>query len=59
MYGEICDCRCHQSKNIKHVMSCCFTCSICDLKVKSVFYDTHLKKCTLEYEERLKILMEH
>jgi hypothetical protein len=58
MFGQICDCGCHHSKNIKHTMPCCFTCSICDSKIKSVFYVAHFQKCTLECEERLKRLME-
>jgi hypothetical protein len=57
MFGEICSCGCHNNKNIRHVISCCVTCPSCDGRIKTSFYDNHVKKCIEECEARLKELI--
>ena len=50
MYGEICSCRCHQNHNIKHIVSCCTSCPICDLNIRMGSLDNHIKECEIKFK---------
>jgi len=53
-YFQVCKCHCHISKNVKHIMACCFNCSICDKNIVNVYFTSHKKAC----EEEKKQLLE-
>ena len=42
---EVCNCPCHESRQVIHVIPCCSTCPRCKIKVSGYYYTEHIKKC--------------
>lgn len=40
---EICDCMCHSSEYVKHVMPCCTTCPVCKQHIHYMYAKEHKK----------------
>jgi len=42
---EVCECHCHRVKGVKHCAPCCYRCPHCGQRIKTNFYDDHVKRC--------------
>jgi hypothetical protein len=62
MFGkEVCDCRCHDTDSglkIRHIVACCYTCSVCQLKIRSARHIEHEKNCFKENGEKLPTILD-
>lgn len=55
----VCNCKCHDPKRIdnlllkdvRHITSCCSVCPICNLRIKSYYFSSHIKLCHLGLED--------
>ena len=45
-----CDCDCHYTKGIMHVMACCWKCPVCERNIKPRRYESHIDMHDKELE---------
>jgi len=46
IFGECCDCKCHEEgRDIKHIRACCYTCPHCHKRIDTSCWTSHTRKC--------------